>query len=87
MDTVAQKCWVIRDVKDDVVTMEERVDGEPVGRTTRFGREMLPENIRVGDEFRVVAQLERRSEEALSHPAFGEAAEALAAGAFRAKTA
>lgn len=82
MDTVALKCWVIRDVGDDVVTMEEQVDGEPNGREAAFDRALLPDDVRRGDEFRVVAQINRKSEDILSHPAFGEATEALAAGGF-----
>lgn len=84
MDTVALKCWVIRDVAEDVVTMEEQVDGEPSGQTATFDRALLPDDVRPGDEFRVVAQISRKSEDILSHPAFGEATEALAAGAFKA---
>lgn len=83
MDTVALKSWVIREVADDVVTMEEQVDGEPNGRTASFDRGLLPDDVRAGDEFRVLAQINRRSEEILSHPAFGEASAALAAGGFR----
>lgn len=83
MDTVALKCWVIRDVAEDVVTMEEQVDGEPNGLRATFDRALLPDDVRPGDEFRVIAQINRQSEEILSHPAFGEATEALAAGSFK----
>ena len=82
MDTVALKCWMIREVGDDVVVMEEMADGEPNGLRATFDRALLPDDVCAGDEFRVLAQINRRSEEILSHPAFGEATEALAAGGF-----
>lgn len=83
METVAQKCWVIRDVAEETVTMEEQVDGEPTGRLAEFQRQILPEDVGPGDEFRVVAQIQRaghRKEEDFFHPVFAEAAEALSAG-------
>ena len=83
MDTVALKTWVIRDVGDEVVEMEELVGGEPAGVRAAFDRGLLPDDVRAGDEFRVLAQINRESEEILSHPAFGEATEALAAGVFK----
>lgn len=81
MDTVALKSWVIREVGHDVVTMEEQVDGEPNGLRATFDRGLLPDDVRPGDRLQVVAQIDRKSEEILSHPAFGEATEALAARA------
>lgn len=83
MDTVALQSWVIRDVGDDAVEMEELVDGEPNGVRVAFERALLPDDVCAGDQFRVLAQIDRNSEEILSHPAFGEATAALAAGAFK----
>lgn len=86
METVAQMCWVIRDVAEDGVTMEEQVDGEPTGRMAEFHRELLPEDVRAGDEFRVVAQIrraEQRQGDDFFHPVFAEATEALSAARTR----
>lgn len=82
METVAQKCWVIREVTEESVTMEEQVDGESTGRLMEFERGLLPEDVRAGDEFRVLAQLGRAAEDGAEaddyvHPVFAEATEAL----------
>lgn len=83
MDTVALQCWIIRDLQEDVAVMEEMVDGEPSGLRADFDRSLLPDDVGPGDVFRVLAQINRKSEEILSHPAFGEAMAALSAGGFQ----
>ena len=64
METVALKCWVIRDVTETSVTMEEQANGGPTGQLVEFERRLLPDDVRVGDEFRVVAQIDRARQEA-----------------------
>lgn len=79
METVALKSWVIREVTEDSVTMEEQVEGQPTGQTVEFERRLLPEDVRRGDEFRVIAQLsrEREEDESSVESVFAEATEAL----------
>lgn len=81
METVALRSWIIRQVTEEAVAMEEVVNGEPTGEVGEFGRQLLPDDLRPGDRFRVVAQLERVNSEpgeSFPSPALAEAAEALA---------
>ena len=89
METIALKSWIIREVTDEAVTMEEHVDGEPSGEVGEFPRQLLPEDVRSGDRFRVVAQLKRAErdegaeEDGFSSSVLAEATEALAAAGRR----
>lgn len=82
METIAVKSWVIRDVTDEAVTMEEQVDGQPTGEVGEFPRRLLPGDVRPGDRFRVVAQLKRAQperDEGSASSILAEATEALTA--------
>ena len=66
--------------------MEKQVDGEPTGQLAEFKRQLLPEDVQVGDEFRVVAQVrraEQKDSDEFFHPVFAEATEALSAARTR----
>lgn len=57
METVARREWVIRELDEDGVVLEQL----PEGGLTLFRREALPEDVREGDRFRVVARVDRRT--------------------------
>lgn len=57
-EIVAAREWVIRDVDAGGVLVEK----VPEGGTELFERDLLPADVTVGDRFRVVAQLDRRSD-------------------------
>lgn len=78
METVARREWVIRALDGAAVTLEQH----PGGETARLRRDLLPDDVAVGDRFRVLAQVDRRSdEEAPAMPAaLDEALENLTSG-------
>lgn len=57
VETVATREWVILEVEDDGVLVDQLPDG---GRA-RLDRDLLPDDVAEGDRFRVVAQVDRRA--------------------------
>lgn len=58
METVEAEQWVVLGTNGGAVLMEEI----PGGRIHHFPPGLLPDDLRAGDRFRVVARMDRRSD-------------------------